>query len=155
MDSILHFCCQPTVWPGYNISQAIRYTRSRKSRIWRTSFLDIRTVYRPIPHLLLSCRPEKLWERSYKSQWIFLHNVLASYIEEQWYPEISHHTPSAKILLVGTQLDLRDDPEVVENLMNQYATHLTILSQLIRPIPVVWRQLLTNKASQCAKTSPP
>lgn len=34
----------------------------------------------------------------------------------QWYPEISHHAPNIPIILVGTKLDLRDDPTTIENL---------------------------------------
>ena len=30
--------------------------------------------------------------------------------KSKWHPEITHHTPHAPILLVGTKLDLRDDP---------------------------------------------
>ena len=35
---------------------------------------------------------------------------------QQWYPEIEHHAPNVPIILVGTKLDLRDDPEVREQL---------------------------------------
>jgi len=34
----------------------------------------------------------------------------------QWHPEISHHAPTASIMLVGTKLDLREDPGTVEKL---------------------------------------
>jgi GTPase SAR1 family protein len=34
----------------------------------------------------------------------------------QWYPEISHHAPSTSIVLVGTKLDLREDPTTIEKL---------------------------------------
>ena len=32
----------------------------------------------------------------------------------QWYPEITHHCPKTPYLLVGTQMDLRDDATTVE-----------------------------------------
>ncbi|KAF8485611.1 P-loop containing nucleoside triphosphate hydrolase protein [Gautieria morchelliformis] len=37
-------------------------------------------------------------------------------VKTKWLPEVSHHTPSASIVLVGTKLDLRQDPSTIENL---------------------------------------
>jgi len=37
-------------------------------------------------------------------------------VKTKWYPEISHHAPSTVILLVGTKLDLREDPETIRKL---------------------------------------
>jgi len=34
----------------------------------------------------------------------------------QWHPEVSHHAPSIPIILVGTQLDLREDQGIIEKL---------------------------------------
>lgn len=34
----------------------------------------------------------------------------------QWYPEIDHHAPNIPIILVGTKLDLREDPGTLESL---------------------------------------
>ena len=34
----------------------------------------------------------------------------------QWVPEISHHCPRTPFLLVGTQVDLRDDSNTVDKL---------------------------------------
>jgi cell division control protein 42 len=31
-------------------------------------------------------------------------------IKQKWLPEVTHHCPGAKMFLVGTKLDLRDDP---------------------------------------------
>ncbi len=35
---------------------------------------------------------------------------------EQWVPEISHHCAKTPFLLVGTQIDLREDPNTMEKL---------------------------------------
>jgi GTPase SAR1 family protein len=37
----------------------------------------------------------------------------------QWYPEISHHAPQTSVVLVGTKLDLREDPGTVEKLRDR------------------------------------
>ena len=37
-------------------------------------------------------------------------------MKEKWVPEITHHCPKTPFLLVGTQIDLRDDPSTVEKL---------------------------------------
>jgi Ras-related C3 botulinum toxin substrate 1 len=40
-------------------------------------------------------------------------------IRTKWYPEVSHHCPEAKLILVGTKIDLRDDKETLENLKGE------------------------------------
>jgi Ras-related C3 botulinum toxin substrate 1 len=37
----------------------------------------------------------------------------------QWYPEIAHHAPSTSVVLVGTKLDLREDPATIEKLRDR------------------------------------
>ena len=34
----------------------------------------------------------------------------------QWHPEIYHHCPNTPFILVGTKVDLRDDPDTVADL---------------------------------------
>ncbi|PKI82544.1 Cdc42p [Malassezia vespertilionis] len=40
-------------------------------------------------------------------------------VREKWFPEVHHHCPGVPCLIVGTQVDLRDDPAVVEKLARQ------------------------------------
>ena len=40
-------------------------------------------------------------------------------VREKWFPELSRHCPGVPCLIVGTQIDLRDDPEVKEKLQRQ------------------------------------
>lgn len=40
-------------------------------------------------------------------------------VKEKWFPEVHHHCPGVPCLIVGTQVDLRDDPQVMEKLQRQ------------------------------------
>jgi cell division control protein 42 len=40
-------------------------------------------------------------------------------IREKWIPEVHHHCPNVPRIIVGTQIDLRDDPAVLERLSQQ------------------------------------
>lgn len=40
-------------------------------------------------------------------------------VREKWFPEVHHHCPGVPCLIVGTQVDLRDDPSVREKLSKQ------------------------------------
>ncbi|KZF21468.1 hypothetical protein L228DRAFT_153866 [Xylona heveae TC161] len=40
-------------------------------------------------------------------------------VKEKWLPEVRHHCPGVPCLIVGTQIDLRDDPAVREKLAKQ------------------------------------
>lgn len=37
-------------------------------------------------------------------------------IKHKWHPEIRHHCPNVPFIVVGTKLDLRDDPDTLERL---------------------------------------
>ena len=40
-------------------------------------------------------------------------------VKEKWFPEVHHHCPGVPCLIVGTQVDLRDDSAVLEKLGRQ------------------------------------
>ncbi|RCI13687.1 hypothetical protein L249_7977 [Ophiocordyceps polyrhachis-furcata BCC 54312] len=40
-------------------------------------------------------------------------------VREKWFPEVHHHCPGVPCLIVGTQVDLRDDPSVRDKLARQ------------------------------------
>jgi Ras-related C3 botulinum toxin substrate 1 len=43
----------------------------------------------------------------------------------QWHPEISHHAPGVPLILVGTKLDLRDDPLTLAKMRERRFTPVT------------------------------
>ncbi|CAG2174710.1 unnamed protein product [Oppiella nova] len=42
-----------------------------------------------------------------------------------WYPEVRHHCPDKPIILVGTKLDLRDDPKTLDKLKERKMAPIT------------------------------
>ncbi|KAF8602776.1 cell division control protein 42 [Ceratobasidium sp. AG-I] len=40
-------------------------------------------------------------------------------VKEKWLPEVHHHCPGVPCIIVGTQVDLRDDSQVIEKLSRQ------------------------------------
>jgi cell division control protein 42 len=40
-------------------------------------------------------------------------------VKEKWIPEVHHHCPNVPCIIVGTQIDLRNDPTVLERLSRQ------------------------------------
>lgn len=43
-------------------------------------------------------------------------------VREKWFPEVHHHCPGVPCLIVGTQVDLRDDAHVKDKLSKQKMT---------------------------------
>ncbi|KAL7266310.1 GTPase Cdc42 [Rhizina undulata] len=46
-------------------------------------------------------------------------------VKEKWLPEVRHHCPGVPCLIVGTQVDLRDDAAVIEKLAKQRQAPIT------------------------------
>ncbi|KAL1281300.1 hypothetical protein QQF64_000103 [Cirrhinus molitorella] len=46
-------------------------------------------------------------------------------ISKKWYPEVRHHCPETPFILVGTQLDLRDDKCTTEQLKKKKQTPIS------------------------------
>jgi Ras-related C3 botulinum toxin substrate 1 len=47
-------------------------------------------------------------------------------ITAKWYPELEYHCPNVPFLIVGTKLDLRDDPSTIERLAEKKLAPLSI-----------------------------
>ncbi|CCD24141.1 Rho family GTPase CDC42 NDAI_0C04820 [Naumovozyma dairenensis CBS 421] len=46
-------------------------------------------------------------------------------VKEKWFPEVHHHCPGVPCLIVGTQIDLRDDKVIIEKLRRQKLQPIT------------------------------
>jgi len=46
-------------------------------------------------------------------------------VKAKWVPELQHHAPGVPMILVGTKLDLRDDPKMIEKLQEQKMAPIT------------------------------
>ena len=46
-------------------------------------------------------------------------------IKSKWVPELRHHCPDVPIVLVGTKLDLREDPEMLKRLQEKDTQPIT------------------------------
>lgn len=44
-------------------------------------------------------------------------------ISRKWLPEIRHHMPGSIVILIGTKKDMRDDPQVLEQLQEKPISH--------------------------------
>jgi cell division control protein 42 len=65
-------------------------------------------------------------------------------------PEITHHCPKTPFLLVGTQVDLRDDPAIIEKLAKAKQKPITVeagdkLSRELRAVKYAECSALTQK----------
>jgi small GTP-binding protein len=46
-------------------------------------------------------------------------------VKIRWHPELQHHCPGTPCLLVGTKMDLRDDPAIIDGLKAQGLSPIT------------------------------
>ncbi|KAJ2764064.1 GTPase Cdc42 [Coemansia nantahalensis] len=60
-------------------------------------------------------------------------------VKEKWFPEVLHHCPGVPCLIVGTQVDLREDPAVDDRLKKNKQKPITIEQgeQLARELSAV------------------
>ena len=63
----------------------------------------------------------------------------------QWYPEIEHHAPGVPIILVGTKLDLREDPATAESLRQKKMEPVSYEQALI-----VAKEIKAHKYLECS-----
>lgn len=64
---------------------------------------------------------------------------------KKWFPEIDHHAPSVPIILVGTKLDLREDPATLESLRQKRMEPVSYDQALI-----VAKEIRAHKYLECS-----
>ncbi|RIB21133.1 cell division control protein 42 [Gigaspora rosea] len=47
-------------------------------------------------------------------------------VKKKWFPEVQHHSPGIPCLIVGTHIEKRDDPLVIEKLSRQKMRPITL-----------------------------
>jgi GTPase SAR1 family protein len=63
----------------------------------------------------------------------------------QWYPEVKHHCPNVPMLLIGTKIDLREDPKILAELARQNKTPMAYTQGL-----ALCKQLGMVKYMECS-----
>lgn len=63
----------------------------------------------------------------------------------KWFPEIDHHAPSVPIILVGTKLDLREDPATLESLRQKRMEPVSYDQALI-----IAKEIRAHKYLECS-----
>lgn len=71
-------------------------------------------------------------------------------VNEKWFPEVHHHCPGVPCLVVGTQVDLRDDKVIIEKLRRQRLRPITAeqgerLARELRAVKYVECSALTQR----------
>ncbi|CAG59125.1 uncharacterized protein GVI51_F04895 [Nakaseomyces glabratus] len=71
-------------------------------------------------------------------------------VKEKWFPEVHHHCPGVPCLVVGTQVDLRDDKVIIEKLRRQRLRPITAeqgerLARELRAVKYVECSALTQR----------
>ncbi len=81
---------------------------------------------------------------------VYDRTVVSLFLFVQWVPEITHHCPKTPFLLVGTQIDLRDDAATLEKLSKVKQRPITVdngekLQRELRAVKYVECSALTQK----------
>ena len=99
----------PTVFDNYVVTLTAG-SRSIQLALWDTAGQEEYDQLRPL---------------SYSSAQIFLicfsvtSSVSYDNVISKWHPEVMHYAPKVPIILVGTKLDTREDPEILKTLQEQ------------------------------------
>mmetsp|Transcript_20153 Transcript_20153/g.56688 ORF Transcript_20153/g.56688 Transcript_20153/m.56688 type:complete len:203 (+) Transcript_20153:106-714(+) len=93
----------PTVFENYE-AEIVMNSQEVKFSLWDTAgqegYARIRTLSYPKTDVFLLC-------------FSIDNEPSLVNVKDRWFKEIKHHCPNAPIILVGTKIDLRDEPDLV------------------------------------------
>lgn len=96
----------PTVFDNYEASILVE-GKEVKFSLWDTAgqegYARIRTLSYPKTDIFLLC-------------FSVVNHPSFINVKDRWFVEIKHHCPHVPIILVGTKIDLREDPDTLEEL---------------------------------------
>eukprot|EP01101_Sappina_pedata_P006991 TRINITY_DN35_c0_g1_i3.p1 TRINITY_DN35_c0_g1~~TRINITY_DN35_c0_g1_i3.p1 ORF type:complete len:216 (+),score=80.64 TRINITY_DN35_c0_g1_i3:85-732(+) len=105
----------PTVFDNYEATIMVEGQEAKLS-LWDTAgqegYARIRTLSYPKTDVFLLC-------------FSVVDHTSFENVGARWLIELKHHCPNTPIMLVGTKVDLRDDPETMDRLTKQGKTPLT------------------------------
>jgi len=105
----------PTVFDNYEATIIVE-GKEVKFSLWDTAgqegYARIRTLSYPKTDIFLLCFS------------VVNHPSFVN-VKDRWYTEIKHHCPNTPIILVGTKIDLREDPATLEELSKQEKKPIT------------------------------
>ena len=78
-------------------------------------------------------------------------------VKLKWVPEVCHHCPGTKFILVGTKLDLRDDPKIITKLAYMKSNPVTYeqglaIANYLGAVCYIECSSLTRKGVSCLFT---
>ena len=105
----------PTVFDNYSVDMTV-HGKPIRLEIWDTASMEDYDHLRPLGY------PQT---RIFLVFFSLVSPQSLANVREKWVPEITHHCRNTPFLLVGTKLDLRNDPATIEKLKERRLAPIT------------------------------